>query len=233
MPYYGFDMYYLILVLPCVLLAFWAQYKVNATFSKYSQVYSRQHLTGAQAAQAVLRAGGATGARIERISGHLTDHFDPRDNVIRLSDGVYGSTSVASIGVAAHEAGHAVQYATGYAPMKLRAAIIPATNIGSTLAMPLILIGLVFSFGTLITVGIAFFSLSTVFQLVTLPVELNASGRALEAIRSSRLLYDDEYPLAKKTLWAAAMTYVAALAVSLAQLLRLILIFGGRGRRDD
>ncbi|MGM9611948.1 MAG: zinc metallopeptidase [Butyricicoccus sp.] len=234
MPYYyGFDMYYLVLVLPCVILAFWAQARVNSTFQKYSRVYSRRNMTGAQAAAAVLRAGGVNNVRIERVSGHLTDHFDPRSNVIRLSDSVYSSTSVASIGVAAHEAGHAVQYAVGYAPMKLRAVIIPATNIGSNLAMPLILIGLVFNYGALITVGIAFFGLSTLFQLVTLPVELNASHRALNAIREGGLLYDDEYPMAKKTLWAAAMTYVAALAVSLAQLLRLILLFGGRGRRDD
>lgn len=234
MPYYyGFDYYYLVLVLPCVLLAFWAQARVNSTFQKYARVYSRRNLTGAEAAAAVLRAGGVTNVRIERVSGHLTDHFDPRSNVIRLSDSVYGSTSVASIGVAAHEAGHAVQYAVGYVPMKVRAAIIPATNLGSTLSMPLILIGLIFNFGVLITVGIAFFGLSTLFQLVTLPVELDASHRALEAIRAGGLLYDDEYPMAKKTLWAAAMTYVAALAVSLAQLLRLILIFGGRGRRDD
>lgn len=234
MPYYyGFDYYYLVLVLPCVILAFWAQAKVNSTFQKYSRVYSRRNMTGAQAAAAVLRTGGVNNVRIERVSGHLTDHFDPRDNVIRLSDSVYGSTSVASIGVAAHEAGHAVQYAVGYAPMKLRAVIIPATNIGSTLAMPLILMGLIFNYGTLITAGIAFFGLSTLFQLVTLPVELNASHRALDAIREGGLLYDDEYPMAKKTLWAAAMTYVAALAVSLAQLLRLILLFGSRGRRDD
>lgn len=234
MPYYyGFDYYYLVIVLPCVFFAMWAQFKVKSTFDRYSRVYSRRNMTGAQAAAAVLRAGGITNVRIERVSGHLSDHFDPRDNVIRLSDSVYSSTSVASIGVAAHEAGHAVQYAVGYAPMKLRAAIIPATNIGSMLSMPLILLGLVFNFGAIITIGIAFFGLSTVFQLVTLPVELNASNRALAAIEQGGLLYDDEYPMAKKTLWAAAMTYVAALAVSLAQLLRLILIFGGRGRDDD
>ena len=231
--YYGFDYYFLVLVLPCVFFAMWAQFKVKSTFDRYSRVYSRRNMTGAQAAAAVLRASGVTNVRIERVSGHLSDHFDPRDNVIRLSDSVYSSTSVASIGVAAHEAGHAVQYAVGYAPMKLRAAIIPATNIGSMLSMPLILLGLVFNFGAIITIGIAFFGLSTVFQLVTLPVELNASNRALAAIEQGGLLYDDEYPMAKKTLWAAAMTYVAALAVSLAQLLRLILIFGGRGRDDD
>ena len=233
MPYYyGFDYYYIVLVLPCIAFAMWAQFRVKSTFEKYSRVYSRRQMTGAQAAAAVLRAGGVNGVRIERVAGHLTDHFDPRDNVIRLSQSVYDSTSVASIGVAAHEAGHAVQYAVGYAPMKLRAAIIPLTNLGSTLALPLILIGFIFNYGSLITVGIAFFALSTLFQLVTLPVELNASNRALAAIEQGGLLYDDEYPMAKKTLWAAAMTYVAALAVSLAQLLRLILLFGGR-RSDD
>lgn len=233
MPYYyGFDYYYIVLVLPCIVFAMWAQFRVKSTFEKYSRVYSRRQMTGAQAAAAVLRAGGVNGVRIERVAGHLTDHFDPRDNVIRLSQSVYDSTSVASIGVAAHEAGHAVQYAVGYAPMKLRAAIIPLTNLGSTLALPLILIGFIFNYGSLITVGIAFFALSTLFQLVTLPVELNASNRALAAIEQGGLLYDDEYPMAKKTLWAAAMTYVAALAVSLAQLLRLILLFGGR-RSDD
>ncbi len=231
--YYGFDYYYLVLVLPCIVLALWAQFKVKSTFGRYSQVMSRRHMTGAQAAAAVLRANGVLGVRIERVAGNLTDHFDPRQNVIRLSQSVYDSPSVASIGVAAHEAGHAVQYAIGYGPMKLRAAIIPLTNLGSTLALPLILIGFIFNYGPLITIGIAFFGFSTLFQLVTLPVELDASRRALAAIRSGGLLYDDEYPMARKTLTAAAMTYVAALAVSLAQLLRLILLFGGRGRRDE
>lgn len=231
--YYGIDYYYIILVLPCVLLAFWAQFRVKSTFERYSRTYSRRNMTGAQAAAAVLQASGVHGVRVERVSGHLTDHFDPRSNVIRLSDSVYGSTSVASIGVAAHEAGHAVQYATGYAPMRLRAAIIPATNLGSMMSMPLILGGLLLNFSTLITIGIAFFALSTAFQLLTLPVELNASRRALAAIENSGLLYEDEYPMAKKTLWAAAMTYVAALAVSLAQLLRLVLIFGNRRSRND
>lgn len=231
--YYGIDYYYLVLVLPFVGLALWAQFRVKSTFERYSRVYSRRNMTGAQAAAAVLRAGGVTGVRIERVAGHLTDHFDPRTNVIRLSDSVYNSASVASIGVAAHEAGHAVQYAMGYTPMRLRAAIIPATNLGSMLSMPLIFAGLLLNFTALITVGIAFFALSTVFQLLTLPVELNASRRALEAIQQSGLLYEDEYPMAKKTLWAAAMTYVAALAVSLAQLVRLILIFGNRRNNDD
>ena len=232
MGYYGIDMYYIVLVLPCVLFAFWAQAKVNGTFDRYSRVMNRRGLTGAQAAETVLRANGVTGVRIEYVAGTLTDHFDPSSNTIRLSASVYQSTSVASVGVAAHEAGHAVQYAVGYSPIRLRSAIVPLTQVGATAAMPLILMGLVLNFGVLIKVGIIAFALSTVFQLVTLPVELDASHRALEAIGSARLLDEDEYGMAKKTLSAAAMTYVAALAVSLAQLLRLLLIFGGRNRDD-
>ncbi|MGE4548571.1 MAG: zinc metallopeptidase [Intestinibacillus sp.] len=230
--YYSFDMYYLVLVLPCIILALWAQTRVKSTFNKYSRVRNRRGVTGAQAAEAVLRANGVTGVRFERIAGSLTDHYDPRDNVIRLSSPVYDSTSVAAIGVACHEAGHAVQYANGYAPIKIRSAIVPLTQFGSTLSWPLLIIGLIFNSDLLIFGGILLFALSTLFQLVTLPVELDASRRALAAIHGSYLLDDEEYPLAKKTLWAAAMTYVAALAVSLAQLLRLLLIFGGR-RNDD
>ena len=189
-------------------------------------------MTGAQAAEAVLRYNGVSGVRIEYVSGKLTDHFDPRSNVIRLSSAVYSSTSVASIGVAAHEAGHAVQYAIGYAPIKLRAAIIPLTQFGSMAAMPLLILGLILNTSTLVTIGIAAFGLSTLFQLLTLPVELDASRRALQTIQQNGLLTADEYPMAKKTLTAAALTYVAALATSLAQLLRLVLIFGGRDRND-
>ncbi|MDO5141986.1 MAG: zinc metallopeptidase [Eubacteriales bacterium] len=235
MPYYGYygiDMTYIVLVVPCLLLAFWAQAKVKRTFGRYERVYNRRGLTGAQAAEAVLRRNGVTGVRIERVGGRLTDHFDPRTNVIRLSDAVYASASVASVGVAAHEAGHAVQHATGYFPIRLRAAVIPLTQFGSMAAMPLLLLGLVLNADLLIRVGILAFSLSTVFQLITLPVELDASRRALHAIGAGGLLDEDEYPMAKKTLTAAAMTYVAALAVSLAQLLRLLVIFGGRGRDD-
>ena len=198
MGYYGIDMYYIVLVLPCVLFAFWAQSQVNGTFNRYSRVMSRRGLTGAQAAQAVLRANGVSGVNIEYVAGKLTDHFDPRTNTIRLSASVYQSTSVASIGVAAHEAGHAVQYAVGYSPIRLRNAIVPLTQVGATAAMPLILMGLVLNFGVLIKVGIIAFALSTVFQLVTLPVELDASHRALEAIGSARLLDEDEYGMAKK-----------------------------------
>ena len=238
MPYYGFgiDMSYVILVLPCILLSLWASSNVNSTFKKYSSQFSRRGLTGAEAARRVLSAHGVGNVRIERVSGNLTDHFDPRTNVIRLSDNVFGNTSTAAIGVACHEAGHAVQYAQGYAPIKLRAAIIPVTNFGSRLAMPLILIGLLLAaFGNLsvlfIDLGIACFGLSLVFQLVTLPVEFNASNRALRAIADSHLLTEDEQAGARKTLRAAALTYVAATAVAFAQLLRLILLFGRR--RDD
>lgn len=235
MPYYyGFDWTYVTLVLPCVILSLWASSNVNSTFRKYSKQFSRRGITGADAAMRVLRANGVSGVRIEHISGNLTDHFDPKTNVIRLSDGVYNNTSTAAIGVACHEAGHAVQYAVGYAPIKLRAAIIPITNFGSKLAMPLILLGLLFTaFGdTLIYLGIACFGLSLVFQLVTLPVEFNASRRALQAIEEGGILTEEEQRGAKKTLTAAALTYVAATAVALAQLLRLITLFGGR-RRDD
>ena len=232
-----FDWTYLVLVLPCVLLSLWASSSVNSTFKKYSQQHSRRGITGAQAADRVLRANGVFNVRIERVSGNLTDHYDPKANVIRLSDSVYNSTSTAAIGVACHEAGHAVQYAQSYGPIKLRAAIIPITNIGSKLAMPLILIGLLLvvfenlSYG-FIYLGIACFGLSLVFQLVTLPVEFNASRRAMAAIESAELLTEEEQKGARKTLSAAAMTYVAATAVSLAQLLRLILVFGGRRRRN-
>lgn len=230
--YYGFDIYYLVLVVPCIILSMWAQHTVNSTFNRYSRVYSRRGMTGAQAAAAVLRQNGVNNVQIEHISGKLSDHFDPSSNVIRLSDSVYSSTSVAAIGVAAHEAGHAVQYAVGYTPMKVRAAIIPLTKFGSTLAWPLIILGLILNFSELMIAGVLLFGTATLFQLVTLPVEINASRRALQTISNAGLLYEDEYPAAKKTLTAAAMTYVAALAVSAAQFLRLLLIFGGRRRND-
>lgn len=238
-PYsYGFDTTYLILVIPCLILSLWASAQVNSTFRRYSKQLSIRGITGAQAAQRVLSANGVGNVRIERISGNLTDHFDPKTNVIRLSDGVYDSTSTAAIGVACHEAGHAVQYAQEYAPIKLRAAIIPITNFGSKLALPLILLGILLSgfistSYTFVYLGIACFGLSLVFQLITLPVEFNASRRALDSIRESNILTDDEIRGARKTLSAAALTYVAATAVSLAQLLRLLVLFGGgRGRNN-
>ena len=236
MPYYyGFDSTYLLLVLPCVILSLWASANVKNTFNRYAKQRSSRGITGAAAAQRVLQAHGVRGVRIEQISGDLTDHYDPKANVIRLSDGVFNSTSTAAIGVACHEAGHAVQYAENYAPIKLRAAIIPVTNIGSRLAMPLILLGLALSVLQnasyfFVYLGIACFGLSLVFQLITLPVEFNASRRAMEAISDSGLLTQDEQTGARKTLTAAALTYVAATALALAQLLRLISIFGKRSR---
>ncbi|MBR4990893.1 MAG: zinc metallopeptidase [Oscillospiraceae bacterium] len=235
--YYGFDWTYLVLVLPCILLSLWASSNVNSTFKKYSRQYSSRGLTGAEAAQRVLMANGVRGVRIDRVSGNLTDHYDPKTNVIRLSDSVYSNTSTAAIGVACHEAGHAVQYAENYGPIKVRAAIIPLTNFGSRIAMPLILAGILMTFlgsfsDTLVYLGIAAFGMSLVFQIVTLPVEFNASRRAMQAIEASNLLTAEEQRGARKTLKAAALTYVAATAVALAQLLRLIVLFGGR-RRDD
>ena len=239
MPYYyGFDWTYLVIILPCILLSLWASSNVNNTFKRYSNQHSRRGITGAEAAQRVLRNHGVHNVRVEHISGNLTDHFDPNTKVIRLSDQVYNNTSTAAIGVACHEAGHAVQYAQNYAPIKLRAAIVPVTNIGSKLAMPLILIGILLSYlgnfsYTLVYVGIACFSLSVIFQLVTLPVEFNASRRALSAISEGNILAEDELRGAKKTLNAAALTYVAATAVAMAQLLRLLILFGGSGRRNN
>lgn len=236
MYYYGFDMTYLVMVLPCLLLSLWANTSVNSTFKKYSKYRSSRGITAADAARRVLQTNGVTGVRIEQVAGNLTDHYDPKVNVIRLSQSVHSSTSVAAIGVAAHEAGHAVQYAQSYAPIHLRAAIIPITNIGSRLALPLILLGLLFNVVSEISyffvyAGIACFSFSLVFQLITLPVEFNASRRAMLAIDEAGILDQDEQVGARKTLRAAAMTYVAATAVALAQLLRLVTLFG-RHRND-
>ena len=234
--YYGFDWTYLWIVLPCLILSIWASARVNSTFKRYSNHLSSRRITGAEAARQVLQQSGIYNVRIERTSGNLTDHFDPKANVIRLSDSVYSSTSTAAIGVAAHEAGHAVQYAQSYFPIRIRTAISPITNIGSKLAVPLILAGIIFSTFAefsyvLVDIGIACFALSLVFQLITLPVEFNASRRAMAAIDKAELLTSDERVGARKTLTAAAMTYLAAVVVSLAQLLRLILLFGRR-RRD-
>ncbi len=230
--YYGFDWSYLVLVLPALLLALWAQSKVKSTYARYSQVRSYRNITGAQAARTILDANGLRDVRIEHIAGNLTDHYDPRARVVRLSDSVYNSSSIAAVGVAAHEVGHAVQHATNYGFLTLRNAIIPMTNLGSTLSMPLILLGLIFNSSSLALAGIALFSLVTLFQLITLPVEFNASSRALRTLESYHMLEEDELKGTRKVLSAAAMTYVAALAVSLAQLLRLLLLFGGRRRND-
>lgn len=228
---YYFDWTYIVFVVPAMIIAMWAQYKVTSTFKKYSTVYTDRRITGREAAMKILVANGLTGVRIERVSGHLTDHFDPKTNVIRLSDSVYDSSSVASVGVAAHEAGHAVQYAVGYSPMKLRAAIIPITNIGSVAAVPLVIAGLVFSFYTLAYAGIVLFGAVVLFQLVTLPVEFNASRRAITALRDSGYFTEEELHGSKKVLSAAAMTYLAALFTALGNMIRLIFIVSGRRGR--
>lgn len=232
MPFY-FPYYMdvgLIFVLIAAVFAMIASASVNSTFKKYSQVASRAGLTGAESARRVLAANGVTGVTIERVSGDLTDHFDPKTNTIRLSESVYDANTVAAVGVAAHEAGHAVQYAVGYAPIKIRMAIIPVTNIGSKLAWPLVLIGLLLSAPTLAYIGIAAFSLSTIFQLITLPVEFNASSRAIQTMENTGM-GEAEINGSKKVLRAAAMTYVAALAVSLAYLFRLFLLVNRRNNR--
>ena len=227
--FFGIDVTYLVLVLPAVLLAMWAQANVKSTFAKYSRVASKRGMTGFDAARRILDANGLSHVRVASVQGDLTDHFNPSDNTVYLSDTVHSVRSVAAIGVAAHEAGHAVQHAVGYSPMKLRAAIIPITNIGSNLAMPLILLGIVLSIPEIALLGVAAFGLSTLFQLVTLPVEFNASRRALEALEGT--LDNEERAQAKKVLTAAALTYVAALAVSLANLIRLLLLVRGRDNR--
>ncbi len=227
--YYGLDYYYLVLVLPAILLMTIAQISVKTTFSKYSNKLC--NVTGAEAARKVLEANGVSGVRIERVGGNLTDHFDPKTNVIRLSDAVYDSNSVAAAGVAAHEAGHAVQYALNYAPIKIRGAIYPICNIGSRLAVPLVMLGFVFSFYYLIDLGIIFFALALLFQLITLPVEFNASRRAISALSNYGILANEnEVKGAKKVLFAAAMTYVTSFLVSLAQLLRLLALANRRRR---
>ena len=226
---------YCILLIPVLILSLWAQAQVSGNFKRYSGVANRRRLTGAQAAEAVLRAHGIYNVAIRPCGGSLTDHYDPRDNSISLSEDVYGSASIAAVGVAAHEAGHAVQYAENYGPVRLRTAIIPATQIGSKFSFILLLIGMVLS-QSLFLMGILLFSLTTLFQLITLPVEFNASHRALQTLENQQLLYDDELPGARKVLKAAALTYVAALLMSALQLLRYVLIFLGRsnhGRRRD
>ena len=228
--YYGIDIYYIILVLPALVFSLWAQSKVTSTFNKYSRQRTYSGMTGYEAARRILSANGLYNVNVERVSGNLTDHYDPKANVIRLSDSVFGSNSVAAVGVAAHEAGHAVQYATHYAPIKLRTAIIPITNIGSTLSIPLVLVGFFMGMQPLVNFGILLFATVAIFQLVTLPVEFNASRRAVDALELGGTMAEDEMRAVKKVLSAAAMTYVAALAVSVANLLRLIIRFGGRSR---
>lgn len=246
MPYYGHIYYgygdflannlYVLLLIPVLLLSLWAQFQVSGSFRRYNAVNNRRRITGAQAAEAVLRAHGVFGVPVRPCRGNLTDHYDPRDNTIYLSETVYNAPTIAAVGVAAHEAGHAVQYAENYGPVRLRTAIIPATQIGSKFSFILLLVGMVLYSQSLFFVGILLFSLTTIFQLITLPVEFNASHRALQTLENEQLLYDDELPGARKVLKAAALTYVAALLMSVLQLLRYVLIFVGRnnrGRRDN
>lgn len=239
MPYYSYGYYggygeflanniYFLLLIPVLLLSLWAQMQVSGSFRRYNAMNNRRRITGAQAAEAVLRAHGVYDVAVRSCRGNLTDHYDPRDNTIYLSESVYNAPTIAAVGVACHEAGHAVQYAVGYGPIRLRSAIIPATQFGSRFSFILLLLGLVLYSEPLFFVGIVLFSLTTVFQLVTLPVEFNASARAIETIEGQGLLYEDEVPGAKKVLRAAALTYVAALLMSMLQLLRYVLIFLGR-----
>lgn len=231
MPFFYIDQYYLLLVVPAMLIAFWAQIKVKSTFNKYSGLHNRRGLTASMVARKILDDNGMQHVRIEHISGSLTDHFDPRRNVVRLSDTVYNATSVAAIGVAAHEVGHAVQYAKNYAPIKIRSALIPVTNIGSSLAFPLAIFGIFMGIEWLTTVGIFLFIAVVVFQLVTLPVEFNASSRAINTLEQDMVLDTEELRGAKKVLTAAALTYVGALIVAFANLFRLILL-SNRNRRN-
>jgi len=232
MPYYSYyfdPTYYLVLV--GVIISLWASARVRSTYSKYNRVTSQRRLTGREAAHRILQNSGIYDVQIEHVSGQLSDHYDPKNKVLRLSDATYNSTSVAAIGVAAHECGHAIQHAEGYAPLSIRGALVPVANFGSTIAWPLIIIGLFFttnSSALLINLGIIAFSLAVLFQIVTLPVEYNASNRALHILGDSQMLYEDEMKGAKKVLSAAALTYVAAAAASILQLLRIILLSGRR-----
>ena len=235
-PSYGYSEFlanniYVLLLIPILALSLWAQFQVSGSFRRYSQQTNRRRITGAQAAEAVLRAHGVYDVPIRPCRGNLTDHYDPWDNTIYLSENVYNAPTSAAVGVAAHEAGHAVQYAENYGPIRLRSAIIPATQLGSKFSFILLFAGILLYSQSLLLGGILLFSLTTIFQLVTLPVEFNASARAIETIDGQMLLDSDELPGAKKVLRAAAMTYVAALLMSALQLLRFVLIFLGRNNR--
>lgn len=236
MPYgyrygYSLDPTYL-LVLIGALISMFASMRVKTTFNKYAKVRSRTNMTGAQAAQRVLRSAGIYDVRIQHVAGSLTDHYDPRNKTLNLSDSVYGSTSVAAIGVAAHECGHAIQHQQGYSPLNIRSALVPVANFGSAAAWPLIILGTMFGgAGSLFCqIGIVFFSAAVLFQIVTLPVEFNASARAVRILGNTGILSDQELPYTKKVLKAAALTYVAGAAAAILQLLRLLLLFGGRDR---
>ena len=229
---WGFDGTYVLIILAFLISAL-VSAKMNATFSKYSKVRSYCGMTGAQAAQRILSSAGIYDVRVEHVSGKLTDHYDPSNKVLRLSDAVYGNTSIAAIGVAAHECGHAVQHAKNYVPLSVRSAIVPVANFGSQLSWPLFLAGLIFSFRPLLMIGILLFCAALLFQIVTLPVEFNASARALRMLDETGIMGRQEIRGTKKVLRAAAMTYVAAVIGSLLQLLRLLILSGAFRRRDD
>ena len=232
MPFFFVDYWYLVLVMPALLVSLWAQFKVKSTFNKYSRRSVASGMTGADASRLIQQENGIhTG--LEAVAGSLSDHYDPRNDTIRLSSTVYGHATVAAVGVAAHETGHAIQHAEGYAPVKLRTALVPVTNFSSAISPLLVVLGIMRAMDPLAWAGIALFSVATLFQLVTLPVEFDASRRAVIALAESGRFTEDEINGVKKVLTAAALTYVAALFVSLMSLLRLVLIVSGnRGRRD-
>ena len=228
--YYYYDPTYMLIIITA-LISLFAQFLVNSRFSKYSRVRSRSGMTGAQAAERILQSQGIYDVAIQRVSGKLTDHYDPRNKTLNLSDAVYASTSVAAVGVAAHECGHAIQHARGYAPLSFRSALVPVANIGSQLSWLFIILGIFFGGShTLIMIGILMFSAAVLFQLVTLPVEFNASGRALKLLSETGILQKDEVSDTRKVLSAAALTYVAAATTAVLQLLRLLRLFGGNDR---
>lgn len=230
MFWYGFDYYYLVLIVPAIIISLIAQMRVTSTFSKFSRVSNTRGLTGADVARRILDANGLTNVVIEHVKGNLTDHYDPRAKVLRLSDSVFSSRSVAALGVAAHECGHAIQHAKGYSPLKIRNSVFPLVNISSSLALPIIILGFIFNTPFLVDAGIILFSAVVFFQLVTLPVEFNASSRALAILEDSYFLEGSEIKSARKVLSAAALTYVASALVSVMQLLRLIILSNNRRR---
>ncbi len=230
MYYYGFDVYYLILVIPALIFSIYAQMKVNSTFNRYSRVANRRGLTGADVARYILDINGLRDVDVQPVRGQLTDHYDPGKRVVRLSSPVYSSTSVAALGVAAHETGHAIQHKTGYGPLALRTNLVPLAGIGSSMGPYLAIFGLIFRLPLLVNIGIILFTLAVAFYLITLPVEFNASKRAIGILESSGMLAVDEIEPARKVLQAAAMTYVASATVAMASLLRLILL--ANRRRD-
>lgn len=231
MPFYYLDFSYIIFILPALLFGLWAQLRVNTAFNKYGRIANSRGYTGAETAKYILEQNGIYDVTIRHISGNLTDNYNPKNKTINLSDSVYNSASVAAVGIAAHETGHAIQHAVSYFPIRLREMVIPVTQIGSWVYMPLLLLGMLFSSQMMIDVGIIMFSMIAVFQLITLPVEFNASNRAIKTIREGELLYGQELNGAKSVLKAAALTYVASLVSSLAQILRLMVLFGGGRRR--